>query len=124
MLLVRAVVGAKFTGLMGILGMNIGVYREAAEHCEFCVGRFRQVTAADPTVLAALSLHPSGGPNDPGSDSASLWFTLKRVLHDLVCPYPNWKPCRSLILQNLPDLADKAHPGQNLEVFKQAGFEF
>lgn len=73
--------------------------------------------------MAALSLHPAGGPNDPASDSASLWYTLKRVLLDLVSPF-TLNAALALISQDLPDLADKAHPGQNLEVFKQAGFEF
>lgn len=62
-------------------------------------------------VLAALSLHPSqidGNSQQISNDSASLWGTLRK----------------SLIAMELADLAAKARPGTDLEVFRRAGFEF
>ncbi|KIR63778.1 peroxisome targeting signal receptor [Cryptococcus bacillisporus CA1873] len=79
---------------LGVACLNIGVHREAAEH-----------------FLAALSLHPSqtdGNSQQISNDSASLWGTLRK----------------SLIAMELADLAAKARPGTDLEVFRRAGFEF
>ncbi|OWT37138.1 peroxisome targeting signal receptor [Cryptococcus neoformans Bt1] len=79
---------------LGVACLNIGVHREAAEH-----------------FLAALSLHPSqseGNSQQISNDSAALWGTLRK----------------SFIAMELPDLAAKARPGTNLEVFRAAGFEF
>lgn len=79
---------------LGVACLNIGVHREAAEH-----------------FLAALSLHSSqteGHSQQISNDSAALWGTLRK----------------SLIAMDLPDLAAKARPGTNLEVFRAAGFDF
>ncbi|WWD22321.1 hypothetical protein CI109_106812 [Kwoniella shandongensis] len=60
--------------------------------------------------LAALSLHPSQRDSSDAQiyDSGTLWSTLRR----------------SLVAMDMPDLADKAKPGTDLNVFRQAGFEF
>ncbi|WVQ80474.1 hypothetical protein IAT38_002579 [Cryptococcus sp. DSM 104549] len=81
---------------LGVACMNIGVHKEAAEH-----------------FLAALSLHPAtqDNPQEPfplSNDSASLWTTLRK----------------SLVAMDLHDLAGKARPGTDLEVFRRAGFDF
>ncbi|WVR03382.1 hypothetical protein IAU60_000373 [Kwoniella sp. DSM 27419] len=80
---------------LGVACLNIGVYKEAAEH-----------------FLAALSLHPAqssseGDPVDTQS-SSSLWMTLRRAL----------------IALDLPELAERSRPGTDLDVFRQAGFDF
>ncbi|WVF66382.1 hypothetical protein IAT40_001122 [Kwoniella sp. CBS 6097] len=85
---------------LGVACLNIGVYKEAAEH-----------------FLAALSLHPAqaskGGINGDVTDvqsydSGSLWSTLRRAL----------------IALDMPQLAEQSKPGTDLGVFRNAGFEF
>ncbi|KAK8845376.1 hypothetical protein IAR55_006089 [Kwoniella newhampshirensis] len=60
--------------------------------------------------LAALSLHPSQRDSSDAQiyHSGSLWSTLRR----------------SLVAMDMNDLADQARPGTDLNVFRQAGFEF
>ncbi|WWC85554.1 uncharacterized protein L201_000418 [Kwoniella dendrophila CBS 6074] len=81
---------------LGVACLNIGVYKESAEH-----------------LLAALSLHSnqSQADNDStlaSSDSYSIWSTLRRAL----------------VALNMNQLAGNAEPGTDLGVFRQAGFEF
>ncbi|WVQ93997.1 hypothetical protein IAU59_001075 [Kwoniella sp. CBS 9459] len=85
---------------LGVACLNIGVYKEAAEH-----------------FLAALSLHPaqaSKGSLDGDFtdaqlyDSGSLWSTLRRALTAL----------------DMPQLAEQSKPGTDLSVFRNAGFEY
>ncbi|KAK4686509.1 peroxin-5, partial [Tremellales sp. Uapishka_1] len=79
---------------LGVACLNIGVYREAAEH-----------------FLAALSLHPAPESMNRKTQldaPATLWMTLRRAL----------------IALDMPELAERANPETNLNVFKQAGFEF
>ncbi|WWC57856.1 uncharacterized protein I303_100391 [Kwoniella dejecticola CBS 10117] len=80
---------------LGVACLNIGVYKESAEH-----------------LLAALSLHSTRtDENDSdvlSSDSWSIWSTLRRAL----------------VALNMNQLAGNAEPGADLNVFRQAGFEF
>ncbi|ORY31920.1 hypothetical protein BCR39DRAFT_524607 [Naematelia encephala] len=90
---------------LGVACLNIGVYREAAEH-----------------FLAALSMHQRDSSNPEKNrdgnnttsnvtgmyESGGLWNTLRRALSAM----------------DMPDLAEEARPGTDLEVFRLAGFEF
>ncbi|OCF33079.1 hypothetical protein I316_05124 [Kwoniella heveanensis BCC8398] len=85
---------------LGVACLNIGVYKEAAEH-----------------FLAALSLHPAqasvGSVNGDSTDvqlydSGSLWSTLRRAL----------------VALDMPQLAEQSKPGTDLGVFRNAGFDF
>ncbi|WVW81525.1 hypothetical protein I302_103520 [Kwoniella bestiolae CBS 10118] len=82
---------------LGVACLNIGVYKESAEH-----------------LLAALSLHSNQSQSDRdddsvlSSDSWSIWSTLRRAL----------------VALNMNQLAGNAEPGADLNVFRQAGFEF
>jgi len=80
---------------MSFAGLNIGVYKEAAEH-----------------FLAALSMHPKEDKDDVNTwrneGSTPIWYTLRRTL----------------VAMDLHDLAEKANRGADLELFRQAGFEF
>ncbi|WWC67075.1 uncharacterized protein I206_100982 [Kwoniella pini CBS 10737] len=80
---------------LGVACLNIGVYKESAEH-----------------LLAALSLHSTrtdeGDSDVLSSDSWSIWSTLRRAL----------------VALNMNQLAGNAEPGADLNVFRQAGFEF
>ena len=79
------------------LGLNIGVHREAAEHCELtcCVSPVPLMTdPAHPIVLAALALHETqdkrSNPNistageHPANNSSALWSTLRRAFDGMV----------------------------------------
>ena len=88
---------------LGVACLNIGVYKQAAEH-----------------FLYALSLHPSVPSQAAGlspvdakmigesDDSVGIWATLRRAMIDL----------------GLQHLADQAKPGTDLQVFRNAGFDF
>ncbi|KAJ9102014.1 hypothetical protein QFC19_004939 [Naganishia cerealis] len=87
---------------LGVSCLNIGVYQEAAEH-----------------LLAGLALHAVdasttsphvklGNGADAPDHSITLWTTLRRVFQAM----------------ERPDLVDKAKAGTDLNVFRQAGFEF
>ena len=79
-------------------GLNIGIYREAAEH-----------------LLTALSLHQTQ-PSQPQllskdeavNQSLNLWSTLRRAFFAM----------------DRPDLAEKAVVGADLGQFAGEGFEF
>ncbi|WWC97367.1 hypothetical protein V866_004246 [Kwoniella sp. B9012] len=83
---------------LGVACLNIGVYKESAEH-----------------LLAALSLHSNQSQSDPdrdsdilSSDSWSIWSTLRRAL----------------VALHMNQLAGNAEPGADLNIFRQAGFDF
>ncbi|KAK4700255.1 peroxin-5, partial [Phenoliferia sp. Uapishka_3] len=89
---------------LGVSCLNIGCYHEAAEH-----------------LLAAIEgqrARSEGGGNGGGDGggmgegeddgSANLWHTLRR----------------SFLCMDQHDLAELAHPGTDIEVFRQHGFEF
>ncbi|WRT63596.1 uncharacterized protein IL334_000519 [Kwoniella shivajii] len=79
---------------LGVACLNIGVYKEAAEH-----------------LLAALSMHPPASQADSdvlSSDSYSIWSTLRRAL----------------VALGMNQLAGNAEPGTDLGVFREAGFDF
>lgn len=69
------------------LGLNIGAYKEAAEH-----------------FLSALMMQESVG----GDKSDQLWQTLRKCF----------------VSMQREDLAEAAKAGQNLDRFKQEGFDF
>jgi len=82
---------------LGVSCINIGVYKEAAEH-----------------LLGALSMHVlPDGTNGRFEEahrnvSQNLWDTLRRTF----------------MLMERKDLADVAKPGTDLQAFRDAGFEF
>ena len=79
---------------LGVSCLNVGCFKEAAEH-----------------LLSALELHRSGrgsGTDSDGSDgSASLYYTLRRAF----------------LCMERHDLADKARPGTDVDVFRSE-FDF
>lgn len=83
---------------LGVACLNIGVYREAAEH-----------------FLSALKAHEAhraakgtGGGKTEGDGSMGIWLSLRRALEGL----------------EMESLMEQARPGTDLGVFRQAGFEF
>lgn len=104
-------------------GLNIGVYQEAAEH-----------------LLSALSMHQTSSNADQSSSapansfltkdeainqSNNLWSSLRRAFYAMVRPLSSslvhlLSACSflgSTLLQDRPDLADKAVVGADLRQF-------
>lgn len=89
---------------LGVACLNIGVHKEAAEH-----------------FLAALSLHARDAEKEQ-RDSTPIWLTLRRALIAMVGLFCM---CRSdTDVQDMLELSGKARPGADLDMFRQAGFEF
>ena len=90
-----------------IVGLNINADKEAAEH-----------------FLSALSLQESSGITSETSDS--LWSTLRKALHGMVCCLKILLFQYSFIFQDRADLANFAKPENrgNLDIFREEGFDF
>lgn len=77
---------------LGVACLNIGVHREAAEHCELHIHTMhpRRIDSREPSansaVLAALALQEKANAEPTGSmyESNSLWATLRRSLTAMV----------------------------------------
>ena len=86
------------------IGLNIGAYKEAAEH-----------------ILSALALQE----NTSGVKSEQLWFTLRRTFISMV---RSEFLCMCIILlkvtQGREDLASTAKEGGNIDSFRAEGFSF
>jgi len=91
----------------GLLGLNIGADKEAAEH-----------------FLHALSLQESNNGGTGTSDQ--LWNTLRRSLMSMVCTCSELPIIRLTIEQGLSQLAELTKPDvkPSLEVFRKEGFDF
>ncbi|KAJ9111768.1 hypothetical protein QFC22_006427 [Naganishia vaughanmartiniae] len=87
---------------LGVSCLNIGVYQEAAEHLLAGLA-LHAVDASSTTPRVKL-----GNGADAPDHSTTLWTTLRRVFQAM----------------ERPDLVDKAKAGTDLNVFRQAGFEF
>ncbi|KAI5449872.1 Peroxisomal membrane signal receptor PTS1 [Naganishia albida] len=86
---------------LGVSCLNIGVFQEAAEHLLAGLA----LHAVDASAVPAAKL---GNGADAPDHSTTLWTTLRRVFQAM----------------ERPDLVDMAKPGTDLNVFRQAGFEF
>jgi len=81
-------------------GLNIGAFKEAAEH-----------------FLSAIDLQ--------GSANSQLWSTLRRALQSMVGSVSLVYPPTLFDVQSQGrlDLADQAQPG-DLDIFRKEGFDF
>jgi len=81
-------------------GLNIGAFKEAAEH-----------------FLSAIDLQ--------GSTNSQLWSTLRRALQSMVLFVSLAYPLTLFDVQSQGrlDLADQAQPG-DLDIFRKEGFDF
>jgi peroxin-5 len=86
------------------LGLNIGAYKESAEH-----------------FLSALSLQEMTN----GDTSDQLWQTLRRSL-DAMVSLQHWKNhlTSNFVGQERSDLAEVAQAKGSLDVFRREGFDF